>query len=161
MKKVLKVLLILLIPVFILCGCFLLILALDYFMSKDKVIDSLGRYESEIFLTYGGFQDYTDYAKYTYNDVDFSGNKYFERITPESEKELVAHISDFKLWVAAHKENDPENELVVGYDFDYASISDDDYVYIYDDPDYPYLGNYNVYFFDTETMTLYYFHNNI
>ena len=161
MKKVLKVLLILLIPVFILCGCFLLILALDYFMSKDKVIDSLGRYESEIFLTYGGFQDYTDYAKYTYNDVDFSGNKYFERITPESEKELVAHISDFMLWVAAHTENDPENELVVGYDFDYASISDDDYVYIYDDPDYPYLGNYNVYFFDTETMTLYYFHNNI
>jgi len=161
MKKVLKVLLILLIPGFILCGCFLFILVLDYFMTKDKVIDSLGRYESEIFLTCGGFQDYTDYAKYTYNDVDFSGNKYFERITPESEKELVSHISNFKSWVAVHKENDPENELVVGYDFDYASISDDDYVYIYDDPDYPYLGNYNVYFFDTETMTLYYFHNNI
>jgi len=42
-----------------------------------------------------------------------------------------------------------------------AEFSAHDYVYIYDDPDYPYLGNYNVYFFDTETMTLYYFHNNI
>ena len=38
---------------------------------------------------------------------------------------------------------------------------DGDYVYIYDDPDYPDLGSYRVYFFDSETNTLCYFRNNV
>jgi len=129
--------------------------------SKDEVLDSLGSYESKKVYTGEGFQDSTDYAKYCYEDVDFSDNQYFEPLTPESEQDLKAHIEDFEQWIEMFKSNDSNKAVVKGYDFDSSVISDGDYLYIYDDPDYPELGNYNVYFFDTETMTLYYFHNNI
>ncbi len=127
----------------------------------DKVLESLGEYKSEQYFTSGGFQDYTDYAKYTYEDVDFSENGFFNKISFNSLKELTDHIEDFEKWVQAIKEADPQNEVVLNYDFDSSVISDNDYLYIYDDPDYPELGNYDVYLFDIEKMTLYYFHNNI
>lgn len=128
---------------------------------KDDVLDSLGKYESKQFFTSGGFQDFTDYAKYCFDSVDFSDNSYFQIITESSRENLEAHIDDFENWVQAVRDTDADNEVVVNYDFDRSVISDTDYIYIYDDPDYPEFGNYNVYYFDVETNILYYFHNNI
>lgn len=128
---------------------------------KDDVLDSLGKYESKQFFTSGGFQDFTDYAKYCFDSVDFSDNSYFQIITESSRENLEAHIDDFEKWVQAVRDTDADNEVVVNYDFDRSVISDSDYIYIYDDPDYPEFGNYNVYYFDVETNILYYFHNNI
>lgn len=128
---------------------------------KDDVLDSLGKYESKQFFTSGGFQDFTDYAKYCFDSVDFSDNSYFQIITESSRENLEAHIDDFENWVQAVRDTDADNEVVVNYDFDRSVISDSDYIYIYDDPDYPEFGNYNVYYFDVETNILYYFHNNI
>lgn len=148
---------------------FILILALFASVActatPDAVLDSLGEYSTKGFYTSGEFQDYTDYAKYTYEDIDISDNTYFEIITTESKAELDTHIEDFEKWIKAISESDPKNEVVENYDFDNSIISFDDYLYIYDDPDYieagfP-LGYYNVYFLDTETLTLYFFHNNI
>ena len=124
----------------------------------DEVLESLGEYKSEQYFTSGGFQDYTDYAKYTYKDVDFSNNIYFSEISTESSENLITHIKDFEKWVELLEE---DNEVALAYDFDSSVISNNDYLYIYDDPDYPELGNYDVYYFDNDTMTLYYFHNNI
>ena len=128
---------------------------------KDDVLDSLGKYESKQFFTSGGFQDFTDYAKYCFDSVDFSDNSYFQIITESSRENLEAHIDDFENWVQAVRDTDADNEVVVNYDFDRSVISDSDYIYIYDDPDYREFGNYNVYYFDVETNILYYFHNNI
>ena len=128
---------------------------------KDDVLDSLGKYETKQFFTSGGFQDFTDYAKYCFDSVDFSDNSYFQIITESSRENLEAHIDDFERWVQAVRDTDADNEVVVNYDFDRSVISDSDYIYIYDDPDYPEFGNYNVYYFDVETNILYYFHNNI
>lgn len=128
---------------------------------EDKVIRSLGKYESNDYFTSGGFKDFTDYAKYSYKDITFSDNEYFDKISSESKEELIAHIENFESWIEIIKEHDSENDVVLGYDFDSSIISDTDYLYIYDDPDYDEFGNYNVYFFDTETMILYYFHNDI
>lgn len=128
---------------------------------KDDVLDSLGKYESKQFFTSGGFQDFTDYAKYCFDSVDFSDNSYFQILTESSRENLEAHIDDFEDWIQAISDTDADNEVVVNYDFDRSVISDADYIYIYDDPDYPELGNYNVYYFDVETNILYYFHNNI
>ena len=128
---------------------------------KDDVLDSLGKYESKQFFTSGGFQDFTDYAKYCFDSVDFSDNSYFQIITESSRENLEAHIDDFEKWVQAVSDTDADNEVVVNYDFDRSVISDSDYIYIYDNPDYPEFGNYNVYYFDVETNILYYFHNNI
>ena len=128
---------------------------------KDNLLDSLGKYESKQFFTSGGFQDFTDYAKYCFDSVDFSDNSYFQIITESSRENLEAHIDDFENWVQAVRDTDADNEVVVNYDFDRSVISDSDYIYIYDDPDCPEFGNYNVYYFDVETNILYYFHNNI
>lgn len=128
---------------------------------EDKTIRSLGKYESYEYFTSGGFQDHTDYAKYTYKDIDFDDNKYFDKISSKSKENLIAHIENFEMWINVIKEDDENNDVVLGYDFDSSIISEDDYLYIYDDPNYHEFGNYNVYFFDIETMTLYYFHNNI
>ena len=127
----------------------------------DDVVKSLGDYKSEHYFTSGGSQDYTDYAKYTYEYVDFGSNEYFKKISFDSLNELTVHIEDFEKWVQTLKETEPENEIVLKYDFNSSLISEEDYLYIYDDPDYPELGSYYVYFFDIESMTLYYFHNNI
>ena len=124
----------------------------------DEVLKSLGEYKSKQYFTSGGFQDYTDYAKYTYENVDFSNNIYFSEISAESSANLIAHIKDFEKWLELL---DEDNEVALAYDFDSSVISDNDYLYIYDDPDYPELGNYDVYYFDNDAMTLYYFHNNI
>lgn len=128
---------------------------------NDEVLTSLGEYKTKEYFTSGGFQDYTDYAKYTYEKIEFSDNKYFKQISTDSEKDLKAHIENFEECIESIKNSDSKNELVLGYDFDASVISDDDYLHIYDDPDYPELGNYDIYYYDIENMTLYYFHNNI
>ena len=131
---------------------------------EDVVANSLGKISKEEFFTDGGFQDRTDYAKYSYKDVDFTNNSYFKQITEADEEKLRARIAVFEQWVALTKEGDPGNELVVHYDFDVSMISKNDYLYIddsYEDPNDPMLSSFNVYFFDVETMTLYYFHHNI
>jgi hypothetical protein len=61
-----------------------------------------------------------------------------------------------------------ENEqIVVNYDFDRSLIDNDDYLYVetewFDPSDdgNAVFASYDVYFFDVQTNTLYYFHNNI
>ena len=128
---------------------------------KDDVLDSLGKYESKQFFTSGGFQDFTDYAKYCFDSVDFSDNSYFQIVTESSRENLEAHIDDFETWIQLKRESDSKNEVGIYYDFDRSVITDGDYLYIYDNPEYPELGCYDVYYFDVESNILYYFHNNI
>ncbi|MGN0114060.1 MAG: hypothetical protein ACI396_01900, partial [Acutalibacteraceae bacterium] len=45
----------------------------------DAVALSLGRYENMEYYMGGSFQDYTDYAKYTYSSPTLADNKYFVR----------------------------------------------------------------------------------
>lgn len=125
---------------------------------SDAVLSSLGRYREKEYYTKGVFQDFTDYAKYTYDTASLAGNRYFQPMSAQGETALKTHIEDFEQWVSI---SDEDGELAQNYDFDLALITDDDYWYIYDDPQYPELGNYDVYFFDMGSMTLYYFHNNI
>lgn len=128
--------------------------------SEPDPVESIGSYESSEFYTSGGFQDYTDYAKYLYNEADFEGNEYFVQINSDEKENLLTYIEDFEDWIDAVGESAPNNKLVREYDFDASLISSDDYVYIsflYEDNP---MRNYDVYFFDSGTMTLFYFHNN-
>ena len=114
----------------------------------DKVILSLGSYESKEYYTSGGFQDYTDYAKYTYKNINVEQNKYFKRIDDLNQWNLILHIENFEEWIDAIKDSDPENEVVVAYDFDMSLISNADYYYIDKEPDSGY-ENYDVYLIDS------------
>lgn len=128
--------------------------------SEPEPVESIGSYESSEFYTSGGFQDYTDYAKYLYDEADFEGNEYFVQINSDEKEKLLTYIEDFEDWIDAVGESAPENEVVKEYDFDDSLISNDDYVYISNYYENNPMQNYTVYFFDTGTMTLYYFHNN-
>ena len=133
---------------------------------ENKVLNSLGEYKSHEFYTEGAFQDFTDYAKYYYDYVDFADNEYFCKIGQADIDVLNEHLDDFESWIKTYREGDASREIVVNYDFDRSLIDCEDYLYIESekhtwDDGYTSLVNYDVYFFDTQTNTLYYFHNNI
>ena len=132
---------------------------------EDKVLNSLGECRSCEFYTCGGFQDYTDYAKYYYNPVDFTDNEYFSIIEQSDIDALNEHLDDFESCIEAHGYTDASSEIVVNYDFDRSLIDSEDYLYIdsekHTDNGYTVFLYYHIYFFDTQTNTLYYFHNNI
>ena len=133
---------------------------------ENKVLNSLGEYKSHEFYTEGAFQDFTDYAKYYYDHVDFADNEYFCKIGQVDIDVLNEHLDDFESWIKTYREGDASREIVVNYDFDRSLIDCEDYLYIDSekhtwDDGYTSLVNYDVYFFDNQTNTLYYFHNNI
>ena len=134
----------------------------------DPVIDSLPDYKSEAFYSSGVFQDFTDYAKYSYDSItpkDFDDSKYFNVTTAEDIKEILLHIKNFEEWVEL-----ADDELKENYDFDKTLVSEGDFFYIetkagepigIDQETYGKFDDYTVYYFDIDTQTLYYFHNNI
>ena len=146
-----------------------LALILSACVPVDKVLDSLGEYQDCEFYTEGGFQDYTDYAKYYYDSVDFTNNEYFTKIAQYDTDNLNEYLDNFESWIETFRRGDATSEIVVNYDFKRNLIDENDYVYIYfkeyntDGVDYDDMKffNYDIYFFDTQTNTLYYFHNNI
>ena len=133
---------------------------------EDKVLCSLGECKSYEFYTEGAFQDYTDYAKYYYDSVDFTDNEYFSKISQSGIDALNEHIDDFENMIEAYREGDATREIVANYDFDRSIIDSEDYLYMDSEEHTVYNGvvflvSYDVYFFDAQTNTLYYFHNNI
>lgn len=133
---------------------------------QDPILGSLPEYQSKEFYTSGGFQDYTDYAKYTYDFVpfeDLNASKYFTKTTIEDVEEILLHIDNFENWVEVIGD-----ELKENYDFDKTVVSVGDYFYIRTKAGEPIgqgtygkFSNYTVYYFDVDTKILYYFHNNI
>lgn len=132
----------------------------------DKVVDSLGEYDNYVFYSEGGPQDYTDYAKYYYTSANIFGNRYFTKIEDYNLDNINEHLDDFEGWIETIKRNDASCEIVTKYDFNRKIIDMEDYIYIYSeehtwDDGFTSLVNYDIYFFDVQTLVLYYFHNNI
>ena len=101
-----------------LCGC-------SY---QDPVLASLPDCKSKVFYTSGGFQDSTDYAKYTYESVtaqDLKESKFFSETTTDDVEEILLHIDNFEDWVETIGE-----ELKDNYDFDKNIVSEGDFFYI-------------------------------
>lgn len=148
----------------------LLVLSLSActFKSKDPVIASLGRAMSVQRYSVSGFGDSTGYGIYTFPGAKLEDSEYFKPVTAESKNELLGYINNFENWVNVTREGDDDNALVVNYHFSCADIDESDYLYISDrdgeaigEGVYSRCDSYNVYFFDSQTTTLYYFHNNI
>ncbi len=139
-------------------------------MPPDEVIESLPEYKSRVFYTEGVFQDYTDYGIYTYENIDesvFEKSIYFKKV-PEDKSDLMSYLDNYESWIELSRSGEKYSELGNKYDFDRGIIDESDYYYIKSKEGQP-IGNsvfqkfssYNIYFFDTATNTLYYFHNNI
>ncbi len=133
----------------------LILLSFTACTQNDTVLNSLGNYSEICFYTHGEFQDYTDYAKYQFESPNIDDNKYLKKIDANSKKSFEDHLDRYEPFVNEYCTKD------IKYDFNRSIITDTDYIYIYDDTDYPEYGNYSIWFYDFETEILYYFHTNI
>lgn len=150
-----------------LISCFIIIIMLFALAScsvqtrEEMVCSTIGKYDSKEFYTHGGFQDYTDFAKYSFSAVNFENNPYFTAVSEPDIETLCSFIDNFESWVGTFRDNDPNDELATNYSFDRSIIDTEDYFYIYENENYSKFGSYDVWIFDTQTNVLYYFHNNI
>ena len=143
-----------------------LLLSLCSCTYQDPVLSSLPNYKNEEFYTSGGFQDFTDYAKYTYDSVkaeNLETSKYFTETSNEDVDEILLHIHNFEEWV-----DTIGGELKENYDFDRSIVTEGDFFCIQTKDGEPIgqgtygkFDNYTVYYFDIDAQILYYFHNNI
>lgn len=103
----------------------------------------------------GGFQDYTDYCKYVYDSqAQFVDNKEYKKVEDSDVEGIKSYFENFESWMI---ELDRANE----YDFDEFCIDPGDYVRVITKAEDNKFVNYTIYFFDVESLTLYYIHNNI
>lgn len=111
-----------------------------------------------------------DYAIYTYSKMDadvLESNPYLSKIGADVEN-VLSYIENYEGWIEASARAEEGSELVGNYNFDKSIIDGNDYIYIKTKEGEP-IGNrvygkfenYSIYFFDVDTNTLYYFHNNI
>ena len=147
------------------CLLILICLLLTACSFDDAVILSLPAYSQKEVYTEGEFQDYTDYGIYQYPSFDknkLEENLYFEPVMDVDT--ILSYIENFETWI------NEGSELFDHYDFDKCWIGEGDYVFIdtkegkpigNGSSTYDKFDNYNIYFFDLDTWTLYYFHNNI
>ena len=152
-------------------------LAIGFFMYQSSLRDfedlirnptlvSLPKYENSECYYGEGFQDYTDYCKYYFSEDSnitekIAKNKYFNIVTENDVYTLKSYFENFEGWVKFEKYEDK-------YDFNQECIDTADYFYIENKEtcskykDYPdKYSAYNVYFFDVQTKTLFFIHNNI
>ena len=127
---------------------------------KDSVLESLPRYETKEYFSSGGFQDYTDYAKYTYrvSESELAENEYLRPVTQGDIPTILAYVEDFEGWVEISQDFPKES-----YDFDKSTIGEGDYWFLqnrYEDPEKAFW-NYDLYYFDVDASSLYYFHSNM
>lgn len=126
----------------------------------DPVRESLPDYISKEFYSSGGFQDFTDYGKFTYSlsEEVLEENPYLRPVTEADLEVIFGYLDNFENWVALC------TDLPAGcYDFDRSLMGEGDYFYIhntYTEPDKLYW-DYTLYYFDSASGILYHFHSNI
>lgn len=155
--------------------CGLLVTHLGTLISRKEmaaqwktVIASLGKAMSVQRYSCAGFGDSTDFGIYTFPGAKPEDSGYFKPVAADSKNELLGYIDQFEQVIDAMRDGDEGADLVNNYRFSRDDIDGSDYLYIYDregkpigDGAYSKYNSYNVYFFDSQTTTLYYFHNNI
>ena len=127
------------------------------FHPENEAVAALGnKYKKESVYVNNGFGDGTRLYKYAYSNVKIDLDGVLKNVSSDSKNTLLEYIDRFETWVKM----DNDAERVSRYYFDRSIISNDDYVYIVDKL---YGGskysNFDVYYFDTGTKILYYFHH--
>lgn len=128
---------------------------------KDANIPD-GYVRSEEHWQLGGFQDYTDFCVFNYDSSEkFLADPNYQKITDDDIQSITGYFDHFKACF------DAEHRLSE-YTFNEACISSGDYCLVRTKEGQPIGGgtygpydDYTVYFFDIDTLTLYYIHTNI
>lgn len=99
-----------------------------------------------------GFQDYTDYCKYFYEESDddkFKESSYYSVVTKDNIESIKSYFDEF-----------PYGSMKNGnkYDFETSNITEGDYYCIKNGSN---NDNYSIFLYDMNNHTLYYIHYNI
>jgi len=154
MKRFLKRFLIIAIVVIVAFNIFAFCVNRNY-----RVLLSIGWYKNKQFWTHG-WRDYTDFAIYDCPWARPGISPYFSKITPADTEIIGEYLDNYEKWIEMISRGNTNDELVVNYSFDRAVIDTDDYFYIYVDENDSKFYDYDVWIFDTQSETLYFFHNN-
>ena len=131
-----------------------------FLLPKDPVIKALPRYDKKEFYSSGGFQDFTDYAKYTYRitESDLAECESLRPVTEEDIPTIMKYVEHFEGCVNICQDFPSES-----YDFDKSAISAGDYFFLYNHDEEPEKAFwfYKLYYFDLDAGILYYFRFNI
>ena len=128
---------------------------------NDRIIN--GYYSSNEHFDDEGFQDYTEYCEYYYNKnpiEDLKTRKY-KKVRKKDIAELNKYFKDYSQWIIYRK------GYKDWYTFDYnKQIKVNDYYYIEnkgsnDSSLIDKFVSYDIYYYDINKSTLYYFHTNI
>ena len=98
-----------------------------FYTPKVPVLDSLPKYEKKEYYTSGGFQDFTDYAKYIYqiNESEILQSGALFPVMEDDIPTILKYVEHFEGCVAAFRDIPLEC-----YDFDKSIVSTGDYFYI-------------------------------
>ena len=114
--------------------------------------------DDKVYYSDGGFGDYTNYGEYYFNEKTikrFEKNRKYTRVVEGDIDCIRSYFTNFEDWL---KWTDFEDE----YTFDKnTQIDVGDYYYIYNEYEDKTYSNYDVYYVDIETNTVYFIHNNI
>lgn len=148
----------------VICGA---MLGLDLYLENsieptesDLLVSVIGEIATEEHYSYGWWQDFGVYSKYTYESADFN-NEYLSPIAESDMAEINRRVSDFNYWVSSseNSENEDEKSLYENYDFYLSAIDTNDYWFIeYGEVD---SRDFELFIFDTETKVLYGFNYSI
>lgn len=133
---------------------------------RNPVLSSLPSYDKAEEYFEDGFQDYTDYAKYYYSNInadDFSENEFFACVTKDDIDNINSYVDNFhQAWT------DFRSDSLNDFDYSIDNTKEGDYFYIdtlegeeIGDSYYGKFDDYTLYYFDLEDQILYYFHTNI
>lgn len=132
----------------------------------NPIISALGTYSHREFYSEGAFQDFTDYGKYYFISTSVGQSPYFRPLQASDLPVIHEHLDDFENWIEVFRSTDPSRKIVQNYDFDRQIIDTEDYIYLVSETHtwndgHTSLVSYTLYFFDSQSLVLYYFHNNI
>ncbi len=155
MKKLCSLLICILFLTFILSGCASTKVDANHILGYYVPGGYYDCYENE----FGEFQDFTYYDEYYYgNSIPFSSNKEFSVVSEQDVDKLCQYVDN-------HKQLFSDDYFAdVKYSLNTDIIKKGDYFKLIDKGmhynDFIF-DNYDLYYFDNNTMILYYIHNNI
>ncbi len=150
--------------------CFVLVVGLfigsvSWFIQRNTVFECLVGEVDKVGFVSEGFQDYTKFKKYTFEDSEklrkeLENHKYLKRVKADDIEYLTGIFEDFEGWIDNY-------EICSEYDIDANDIDEEDYFYVEDsdieakDDGRIVYYSYDLYYFDTQSMQGYFLHNNI
>ena len=127
-------------------------------MGCNGKMSGMPRYERKEEYFGEGFQDYTDYCKYYYNESTikaFETHSKFKKVSNSDIEEIKSYFEFFEEVVKYE-------DYYEKYDFDASvQVKEGDFYYIFEKADYPKYGYYDVYYVDMNKRILYFVHSNI